>query len=98
MPSATRNNRRPAYPESWLLLRIFPTWETAALIVRVPPGSPSQLEGRRADRHGGLRRDRRRQRHARAVEVGAVGGVEVLDDPVLAPQHEPRVVGRGVVV
>ena len=59
---------------------------------------PPQLEARRADLDRGVQRDRRRERDALAVEVGAVGGVEVLDDPALGPEQQPGVVGRGVVV
>src|SRR5690606_16437618 len=83
---------------SWLLARIFPTCETAALLPDVAIRLPSQFETRRADPDRGVQRNRCRHGDPGFVEEGAVGRVEVLDDPLLTPEHESGVVGRGVVV
>ena len=66
----------------------------AVVAIHLPP----QLEARRADLDRSVQRHRGRHRHARAVEERAVGRVEVLDHPLVVPEHEPGVVGRGVVV
>src|SRR5690606_17207777 len=97
MPSATRKRYLPAYPLSWLLDRIFPTWETAALVpvaIHLPP----KFEARHADLHRSAQRHRSWGRHSSSVEECAVSGVQVLDHPAFVPLEQPGVMRRGVVV
>src|SRR6478609_9710140 len=100
MPSATTKRFAPEYPESWLLERTFPVWEIATLEPsKTMPASGSQLEGRGAHLDGGAEREGdRRAGDALACDEGAVGGVEVLDRPGVAAQHQARMVAGRVVV
>ncbi|MDF2920919.1 MAG: hypothetical protein K0S70_5137 [Microbacterium sp.] len=57
-----------------------------------------QFERRRADLDRRTHDDRNRRSDALAVVPRAVGRVEILDHPLVAPQHQTRVVARRVVV
>src|SRR4051794_39257754 len=98
-PSQTASTHGPTYPESWLSLRTRPTSEIAAYCRRRAPtgwtsgldaglvsvtGLLPQLEDRLADADLGADRQRRRLGDADAADVGAVGGAEVLDEPLVA--------------
>src|SRR3712207_9571854 len=49
-------------------------------------------------RSRGVQGDLDRHGDAPPVEEGAVRGVQILDDPAVVPQHQLRVMRRGVVV
>src|SRR5690554_5565578 len=98
MPSATTKSWLPAYPESWLLARIFPTCETAALLPVVAIQLPPKLERGRSNFDWSVQGHWGGCVDPIAVQERSVGGVEVLHHPVVAPEHQPGVVGGGVVV
>src|SRR5690606_9817548 len=100
MPSATAKRLSPEKPESWLLERIFPVWEIAALEPsNTMSASGSQLECCGAHLDGVADADGcRSSAHTRPGEERAVRGVEVLDDPGVAAQQQARVMAGGVVV
>src|SRR3954451_7525251 len=98
-PSHTAMMRGPTYPESWLSLRTRPTSEIAAKLSLTsgPPLLP-QLEDRLADADLGAERDRGGLGDPDGADVGAVGGAEVLDEPLVTGGRDPGVPGRDVVV
>src|SRR4051794_6984006 len=57
-----------------------------------------QLEDRLADAHLGAQRDRGGLGDPHRADVGAVGGAEVLDEPLVAGRGDPGVPGGDVVV
>src|SRR5690349_2060280 len=80
-PSHTAMRWGPTYPESWLSFRTRPTSEIAAKSSRT---LLPQLEDRLADADLGAERDRRGLGDPDRADVGAVGGAEVLDEPLVA--------------
>src|SRR3954466_7930503 len=111
MPSATASSRGPAYTESWLLPRIRPRSDRAAYrrtsVMRPPrrrqegtcsARSRAQLQCglADADRLAGV--DQQRPLTPLLVEVGAVGGAEVLHVPLSTTVGEAGVPGAGEVV
>ena len=96
-PSQTATTCGPTYPESWLSLRTRPTSEIAEKSRRTACLLP-QLEDRLADADLGAERDRGGLGDPDGADVGAVGGAEVLDEPLVAGRRDPGVPGRDVVV
>src|SRR6478609_3684284 len=106
-PSHTAISQGPTYPESWLSLRTRPTSEVAAYrrrrvaagatgwsLIRLLP----ELQDRLADADLGPEGDRRGLGDAHGADERAVGGAEVLDEPLVAGGGDPRVPRRDVVV
>src|SRR4051794_39012272 len=97
-PSHTAMRCGPAYPESWLSLRTRPTSEIAAHSRRTSGPLLPQLEDRLADADLGAERDRRGLGDPDGADVGAVGGAEILDEPLVTGSRDPGMPGRDVVV
>src|SRR3954466_10228073 len=111
MPSATASSRGPAYTESWLLPRIRPRSDRAAYrrtsVMRpprrrwegtCPARSRTQLQCglADADRLAGV--DQQRSLDPLLVEVGAVGGAQILHVPLSPTVGQAGVAGAGEVV
>ena len=95
IPSATANNRSPTRCSSSFPCRTRPTSVApAARTVTMPglPTSSADLEGALADHQPVAGVDLGGLGHPSVVEERAVGGPEVLDEPLLAPTEDPGVV------
>src|SRR5262245_21976653 len=95
-PSHTAMRWGPTYPESWLSLRTRPTSEIAAKSNL--NGLLPEFQDRLADPDLRAERDRGGLGDPDGADVGAVGGAEVLDEPLVAGGRGPRVARRDVVV
>jgi hypothetical protein len=64
----------------------------------MPQASPTQFEGAGADSYGSIQRHRRGNTHALAIDKRAIGGIKVLNHPLVIPQHQAGVMCGGVVI
>src|SRR5680860_482318 len=99
-PSAMMRRFSPAKPESWLSLRTRPTSDSAAYrrLRVINRALLPQLEDGLADadlrselKSGGLR-------ESLGTDVRAIGGAEILDEPLVPRRGNPGVPGRDIVV
>src|SRR4051812_42239373 len=106
-PSQTASSQGPAYPLSWLSLRTRPTSEMAAKRSSSVTGahrrgcvvpSLAQLQDRLADADLRAEGERRGLGDPHRADVGAVGGAQVLDEPLVPARGDPGVAGGDVVV
>src|SRR4051794_14253213 len=72
--------------------------EVPLVVTTMTSRSLAQLEDRLADPHLGAERDGGGLGDPDGADVGAVGGAEVLDEPLVSRRGDPRVPGGDVVV